>query len=148
MPNLLEFYREEAINEACKDLKMCYKKVLIKGPTILNTALEKSIALSPLSMHIGLPRNKAAPIVIATVLKFIKKNPYTYDLIELFVQKNMDFEMYKKLLLEYYTSIQKARLVYYKDDNYADNFALLPRELHNIILLLMMNAKNVRICQK
>jgi len=59
---------------------------------------KRSIALDALSTQTGFPREKAAPIAIKAVLDFIQENPDAYDVIQLFVKKRSEFDLYKKLL--------------------------------------------------
>jgi hypothetical protein len=97
------FTGDKALQEAKKDLKHCYREILktfANGYRHPNTKYG-SIAIQALSIDVGFPRDKAAPIAIASVLDFIQKNPKAYDVIYLVVKKRSDFELYKKLLLKH-----------------------------------------------
>lgn len=128
-----------AIETASKDLIVCYQNALRDGLLNLGKKKEKSIAFPPLSADVGFPRDKAAPIAVATILEFIKNNPYQYNRIELFVKKRSDYKRYEELLKNHYMKMQKALLLYYRQHNYID-FNLLPREVQSIILMLMITA--------
>ncbi|HEX4068567.1 MAG TPA: hypothetical protein VHX42_00560 [Candidatus Babeliales bacterium] len=85
----------KAIEEAIKDLKMCYEKILDR---LVKSGDKKSIALQALSTEIGFPREKAAPIAVKTIVEFIKNNSGAYAEIEMFVKKRSEFDLYKNLL--------------------------------------------------
>jgi len=101
-----------AIEEASKDLIQCYNNVLtfpIECGTLdnhicankLNNSAKPTVALPPLGADVGFPRDKAAPIAITTVLKFIKNNPNAYGTIYFYVKKRSDFARYKLLLMHH-----------------------------------------------
>ena len=110
----------EAVEEALKDLAVCYTNVLVKGckelqeKELKNITLSvlgidvglpkeelKSIALPALGNDVGVPRPDAACIAVTTILEFIKNNPKGFSLIHLFVKKRSDFAQYKEFLEKY-----------------------------------------------
>lgn len=88
---------EDAIEEASKDLKMCYKKIFSMQE--LGGKTRRSIALPTLGADVGFPRKAAAEIAVKMLIKSIKDNPY--DVIELFVKKRSEFVWYKEYLEKY-----------------------------------------------
>ena len=81
--------------------KQCYFMALFTCLKKLSFNKEKSIALAPLGVDVGIPREDAAQLALKTILTFIKDNPDAYDRIELFVTKRSEFETYKELLIQY-----------------------------------------------
>jgi hypothetical protein len=90
----------EAIEDASHDLAVCYEKVLTKGLKRTGKEKKRSIALPTLGTAVDFPRERAAPIAVKTILKFIKNNPKAYSCIELFVKKQSDLVLYKTLLAD------------------------------------------------
>lgn len=101
-----DYWGNEAITKAGKDLTFCYNNVLDKARKLFTTQKTennpeksiKSIALPTLSTSLGFPRKDAAPIAVAAVLNFIKNNPTAYDEIHLVVQKRSEFALYTERL--------------------------------------------------
>lgn len=124
------FSHNNAIEEASKDLKMCYTNVLTEVLKLCQTTYRPphTIALPALSTDTGFPRDKAAPIAVNTVLEFVKNNPGKYETINLFVKKRSEFELYKKLLKTYILS-PKLALLYYSSQEHESIFSILPSEL-------------------
>jgi len=92
------FYKgDEAITHAAKDLEDCYKEILI---TLGNTTTKPSIALPTLGTATGFPRDKAVPIVVATILNFLTKYPKLYENIHVMIDKSSEFQLYQKLFDE------------------------------------------------
>ena len=125
----LDFKDDKAIQEASKDLILCYEKALIHGVQ----HPEKNIAFSTLSADVGFPRDKAAPIAIKTIITFLKNNPHTYNCITLCVQKRSEFMAYKELLNNYW---QRICLLYCVYKNYDTDVALswLPLDVIHYIV--------------
>ena len=94
---LHEFYKgEEAIKHAGEDLYDFYQDALSGG-----YSRGKSIAIPTLSTSAGFPRNKAAVFAVSAIIDRIKTFPKEYDfynMIYLVVNKESDFDLYKKLL--------------------------------------------------
>lgn len=90
----------KAIEEAEKDLKMCYEKILGRLAEHVRDKNEKNIALQALGTEVGFPREKAAPIAVKTVVEFIQNHPGVYTAIELFVKKHSEFKLYQELLTQ------------------------------------------------
>jgi hypothetical protein len=92
--------KEHVLEEAKKDLALCYKNALLE---VLRK--EKSIAISALGTDVGFPREDAAPVAVAAIIEFIKTSvndgTEPYELIHLFVKKRSDFARYKELLAQY-----------------------------------------------
>jgi O-acetyl-ADP-ribose deacetylase (regulator of RNase III) len=94
------FYANDAIKEALVDLGKCYKAVLSYGCDKMKDMPDKTIAIAPLGTEVGVPREKAAPIVVKAVFEFIqagKKNP-SYSKIVLLVRKSSELAEYKSLI--------------------------------------------------
>jgi hypothetical protein len=101
-PYKLYRWRDEAVTEALKDLKLCYKEVLAKA------VLAKSIVLPALGIgsYTSLPfhqnnyylENEAAQATITAIFEFLKNNPGSYDSIELFVEEDFKFDLYIEFL--------------------------------------------------
>lgn len=90
---------EDAIEEASKDLKMCYRKIFSSQK--LGNKKRNSIALSTLGADVGFPRKEAAEIAVKMIIKSIKNNSHTYDVVELIVKKRSEFVWYKDFLEKY-----------------------------------------------
>ena len=96
--------KQKVIEEASKDLAVCYKNVL-------HTASgEKSIAIPALGTDVGFPREEASSVAVKSIFEYIKANAHdstkAYENIHLFVKKRSEFEWYKELL-EAYVAEQK-----------------------------------------
>jgi len=102
----LEFFGDEAIIEASKDLQMCYHKVLQHGLKVLGDKDDKKIALASLGTDVGFPRKTAAPITFAAIVKFLTNNPGKYSLVQLFIKKRSEFSLYRELIRQYLVSQQ------------------------------------------
>jgi hypothetical protein len=125
------FTGNKAIQEASKDLKLCYKTILSSEPErpfAMNDSVcfryshkdEKAgtkqtntinIVIPPLSTDVGFPRDIAASIAVAAILKNLKKYPDTFNNISLFVQKRSDFTLYKKLLMKHAEPIKDYSVI-------------------------------------
>lgn len=107
---------DEVIEEALKDLRLCYKKALTNIGK-----LTKSIALPTLS--IGSYKScfqnnhdledKAALCILTIILGFIKDNLGLFDYVELFVEEDFDFNLYKELLSTFKIA-PKTKTVYWE----------------------------------
>jgi len=94
---------KEAIEEAKKDLHICYKNVLEKAYEYFTEKnWERRISLQPLSAVLGLSKNEVARIAVETVFEFIRISPDKgkYGWIEFVVLKAEDCDLYGKLLDE------------------------------------------------
>jgi hypothetical protein len=106
-------WRDEAVEEALKDLKLCYKEVLAKAVQEKKEKLAKSIVLPALGIgsYTPLPfqqhnydlENKAAEATITAIFEFLKNNPGSYDSIELFVEEDFKFDLYKEFLAKIFS---------------------------------------------
>lgn len=136
---VLTFIDKTAIEEASKDLTQCYNNVLtipIKcGP--LNNCIKPTVALPPLGADIGFPRDKAAPIAITTVLKFIIKNPKAYGTIYFYVKKRSDFARYKLLLMQHTGLLYNICLFILAREHDSNIVSLLPPEIVHYITQLI-----------
>lgn len=88
-------------------LARCYDNVLlsprftiIMSYAIKNYNKKRSIALPTLSVDFGFPRQEAASIAVTTIVNFIRNNQNMYDNIYFIIEKQSDFNIYKKLLLK------------------------------------------------
>ncbi len=138
----LVFQGDEAIQEASKDLILCYNNALTEGLKYFQSEAKKnrSLTFPTLGADTGFPRDKAAPIAIATVFEFIQEHPDEYESITFFVKKRSDFALYKKLLMEYYKPIQTICLLYFAHKNNETIISLLPFNVINHITWLMHNS--------
>ncbi len=136
----LVFQGDEAILEAANDLVLCYDNALTEGLKYFQfeTKKNKNIAFPTLGADTGFPRDKAAPIAIATVFEFLQAFPDKYESITFFVKKRSDFALYKKLLMEYYKPIQTICLLYFAHKNSEGIISLLPFDVINHITWLML----------
>lgn len=96
----MAFYDDRALEEASKDLQICYKKSLKKGLDILKDKQEKKIALAALSTDMGLSEDKAVTATFKAIVEFIRENS-EYRSIQLFVKRDSEFELYKELAENY-----------------------------------------------
>jgi hypothetical protein len=99
-----EYAEDEALKEGCKDLDLCYTKVLDEGLKIVAEKQCKNIALPRLSAESKyteqcMPKDRAAQVATKTIFEFIKKHPNAYNCVELFVKEDFEFDMYKGLLM-------------------------------------------------
>jgi hypothetical protein len=107
-PYKLYRWKDEAVEEALKDLKLCYKEVLAKAVQVKKEKLAKSIVLPALGIGLctSLPfqqnnyylENEAAQATITAIFEFLKNNPGSYDRIELFIEEDFKFDLYKEFL--------------------------------------------------
>jgi hypothetical protein len=146
-PLPLQFFGDEAIQEASNDLVFCYKRILAKGLGTLELTPQKSIAIPTLSADTGFPRELAAPIAVTTVLEFIKSEPkkwnpinnkpVQYDTINFVVNKRSDIALYKKLLVQRCNGVYNICLLSWAHKD-SELLSCLPREIIDYIGLLML----------
>ncbi len=127
---------DEALEEALKDIRVCYKTVLAKGIT----AGKRSIALPALGAQKcpfgSFPKEKAAPVAVEAILEFIKNNPKMYDRIELFVEEDFEVDLYKELLMQW-RGKENVLLFYFAQKNSEHLISLLLPELIGYIANLI-----------
>ncbi len=95
-----------ALQAAGVDLYNCYKNLLqgiLDSEEIIN---KKKVVLQQLSIDLGFPRDKAAPIIFKAIIDFISSHP-EYDELKLFVTQKSELQNYKRLMLEYIEANQK-----------------------------------------
>lgn len=133
---------EQAIQEASKDLSLCYTNALTEGLKYFHFSPKKSknIAFPTLSADVGFPRGEAAPIAIDAVFNFLQDNSNQYESINLFVKKRSDFALYKKLLLQYYKPIKVICLLYWMHKDLVEPVSTVPHDVINYITWLMHNS--------
>jgi hypothetical protein len=85
----------EAIREASKDVALCYNKALREGVQKLGDKQVKSIALSVFTAETAFPVKKAAKVIVRSIMDFIKNNPNAYAVVELIVNENEEFKLFK-----------------------------------------------------
>jgi len=100
-------YRNQVVVEALRDLELCYMEAF-KTAQEKKEKLAKSIALQTPSIgsytsHRDCKNNrdlenKAAMCIITHILWFIDKNHEVYNCVELFVEEDFEFGLYKELL--------------------------------------------------
>lgn len=128
---------EIQVKTALEHLTLCYRTALFNSLLKLKNNTTKSIALPTLGADVGLSRDKAALIAIATILQFIKNNPYKFSHMYLYVKKWSDYKRYEDLLIEHYLVIHRALLIYH-GCLITHPFKLLPEEVQKNILLLLI----------
>lgn len=94
----VELDGDEAITQALKDLGFGYKQALNGAWENIGDKEHKSVALSALGIDVGIPREKAAPVVVETIVEFVQNNPEKFALIHLFLKRQSDFDRYRDLL--------------------------------------------------
>lgn len=98
----LYFSGDAAIEEALKDLSICYKTILKKACSFCSEGhAPRSIAFPQLSISLGINAYKAAQVALTTIVDFVKNgsNKDEYKLIELFVHNRENFKLYKNILI-------------------------------------------------
>jgi hypothetical protein len=137
---------DQIIEEASKDLALCYANVLLDGLQRLGEKKEKSIALPTFgtrcdSLGFAFPRKKAACVAVKSILTFIKDNPNAYDRLELFVEKQSEFKSYIQFLMEGCGLTEKICLLYLIYNSRDDLSSLLhaPQDVISYIALFMCN---------
>lgn len=92
----LRFFGDNAFEEADKDLRVCYLKVLIEGLA----KGKKNIALAALGTDVGFSRHRAAPVAFRAIIDFlVHKQEYTS--VWLFIKKHSELKTYRKLMEQY-----------------------------------------------
>lgn len=136
------FQGNTAIQEASKDLSLCYTKALIEGLKYFtySSAKDKNIAFPTLGADVGFPRDKAVPIAIEAIFNFLQDNPNQYNSIHLFVKKRSEFALYKKLLMQRYKPIKVICLLYLMQKDPTQDFSYLPQDVINHIAWFMYNS--------
>jgi hypothetical protein len=131
----------EAIEEALKDVRTCYKKALTYIAQKNDNKLKKTVALPALGVekyHFNaLPKDQAAPVAITAIFEYIKNNPKAYERIKLFVEEGFEFDLYKELLIKEKDEEQNILHLYFAQNDPQSMFALLPRELIDYIAKLI-----------
>jgi hypothetical protein len=89
-----EMRGEIALEEALKDLYMCYKIVLREVFKKLSGKENKKIACLPLGIHVGFPLQQAAGITAKALSDFIQDNNKAYDSIVFCVENQDEFNVY------------------------------------------------------
>ena len=97
------FFAAKAIEEALKDLVLCYNGALQITKNFSTKKTIKSIAFPPLSVSLGIPAYRAAHVAIESVINFINtyRDKITYERIEFVVPQLEDFSTYKEILNRY-----------------------------------------------
>lgn len=91
------FYtNEKAFEIAIEDLIFCYNKALLSGMKKFKEGENKSISFA--SLGIGLPKKSSSYAALSTIIRFIKRFPNTYSCINLLIEEDNEFELYKNLL--------------------------------------------------
>lgn len=107
-----DYYGNEAIEEAQKDLGLCYKNILEKVHKFFTIDdVARSIAFPQISE--SLPRDKAVAVAVASVLQFLRDsiNKDAYKVIEFVVSQKADFELYMSILDQHFLSFHKKKVV-------------------------------------
>ncbi len=94
--HLCEYYGSDALEEAKKDLALCYKNALEGGEEKFSEKSNRSIAFKSLSTQLGFPRREAVLVTIAAITEYIIKNPKAYTTIDVFVDNYCEVELYRK----------------------------------------------------
>ena len=136
------FKGDQAIQEASKDLSLCYTKALTEGLEYFNynSPENKNIAFPTLGADAGFPRDKTVPIAIEAVFNFLQDNPNQYKNVHLFVKKRSEFALYKQLLMQYYKPIKVICLLYWMHKDPTQDFSYLLDDIINHITWLMYNS--------
>jgi hypothetical protein len=92
-----EFFGEKALEEAKKDLAVCYENALLTGSIMLGQMPDKTIAIDPLGTAVGIPGKDAVEVAVESVREFIEHTPHVYALIVLCVKKRSSFDLCKQL---------------------------------------------------
>lgn len=100
------YFKEEAISEACKDLKVCYSNCLQHGFENLGDKDNKKIALASLGADTGVPRGAADLIAFNAIVKFLTCNPGKYSSVQLFIKKCSEYVLFRELVEQYLESQQ------------------------------------------
>lgn len=100
-----DYEGSDAIKEGLQDLEVCYAKVLAYIAEQNDKQLAKAVALPTLGVEKYtsnvLPKDKAAPIAVKLIIEFIKNNRDAYNCMELFVEEDFEFDLYKELLMHW-----------------------------------------------
>lgn len=89
-----EMSGDAALQEASKDLYICYKIGLREVFKRLSGKENKKIACLPLGIHVGFPLQQAAIITTKALSDFIQENERAYDSIELCMENQAECEAY------------------------------------------------------
>jgi len=125
-----------ALECASKDLAKCYDIVLTKGSEKL-LPKKKKIAIPTLSTKVGFPQDKAVPIAVEQVIRFIEAHPEIYDAIYLVVEDMVEFDLYKSLLTQHTKLLHKISLFYWANQDKNNILSWLPGELIYYIVKLI-----------
>lgn len=96
-----QFFGDEAILEARRDLVRCYLAVLQEGLEVLGDKDNKTIALASLGTAVGVPRKAAAAPAFDAIVNFLKNNPGKYSLVQLFIKKRSEYVLFRELIAQY-----------------------------------------------
>ncbi len=130
-----QFCGDQAIAQASKDLKKCYKKIF---KSTRRPKAGSSIALPALGINIP----EAPSIAVASILEYIKKNEDTYGRIELVLEEDADFILYTLSLMKHCGLLKPILMFWFahhKDSK--STVALLPIELIRSIAQLFYDIK-------
>lgn len=111
----IKWFGDDAVRKASDDLELCYKNVLAVGlQEKLRDKQERSIAFPEIGVCFDFSREQAALAAVPAILKFIKKNKKAYSRIDLFVQEQLEFDLYKMLLDFYLTDIITDESIFFR----------------------------------
>lgn len=106
-----EFYGNDAIESAKKDLAALYRNTLRECS---KTDKKTRIAFAIFPTGKGFKRKESAPVIVQTILNWLQKNPTAYSTIHLLVKTETEFNLYEKLIVEHvenYKSTMPAKTV-------------------------------------
>ncbi len=130
------------IRKSCDDLLFCYNAALDHATILLKEKKSKNIALPMLGADSeydlwGIPEDKAVPIAVDAILTYIKNKPNFYDTIQLFMEEDADFNLYKKLLIQWINTEKNVLLFYFAHKDSEHLLSSLPCELISYIANLI-----------
>lgn len=109
-----ELKGKPAIKAALEDLEKCYTTILFEGLERLTeqNVKFKKIAISTLSTECaGCLREQGAESAVKALIEFLQEHNNQYSVIEFYVKKVSEFEVFKKLLEEYVQPYLSPRVV-------------------------------------
>lgn len=106
-----EFYGNDAIESAKKDLAALYRNILKE---FIRSDRKTNIAFAIFPTGKGFKRKESAPVIVETILSWLQKNPTSYSAVHLLVKTETEFTSYEKLIVEHvenYKSTMFAKTV-------------------------------------
>lgn len=140
-PNI--FTPETDAESDSQNLALCYTNVLtfpIEHGNLSDYIKDGTKAVADFQfLYTDSTRDKAADVIIKTILEWLKKNSNIYETIRFHIQNDLNFARFKLLLLQHSGSLHKICLIYFahNDKNGENILCCLPKDIIHYMVKLI-----------